>query len=77
MLSILKLQPCIMFKIGGELICLETSSSLAIDISSIESLKVELACLYYLQLPPEKRSEGRNMPLIYMLLFGFTANEIL
>ncbi|XP_021899947.1 protein TONSOKU [Carica papaya] len=31
--------------------------------SSMESLKVELACLYYLQLPPEKRSKGL-LPII-------------
>lgn len=47
-----------MFKIGKELIRVETSSSLAIYTSSIEDLKVEIACLYYLQLPVEKKSEG-------------------
>ena len=31
------------------------------DKISIESLKVELACLYYLQLPAEKRSKGRDL----------------
>lgn len=37
--------------------------------SSMESLKVELACLYYLQLPPEKRSKGRN------ILLNFRTNQ--
>ncbi|XP_015891011.3 protein TONSOKU [Ziziphus jujuba] len=63
------LKPCIIFKIGEELICAETSLSFAIDTSCIEALKVELACLYYLQLPVEKRSEGL-FPIIQLIKFG-------
>ncbi|KAL1144696.1 hypothetical protein V6Z11_A11G248900 [Gossypium hirsutum] len=49
---------CIEFKIDDNKINVAVSSFMAGDKISIESLKVELACLYYLQLPVEKRSKG-------------------
>jgi hypothetical protein len=38
-------------------------------------MKVELACLYYLQLPSEKRSEGKHSIEYYMLVI--TSYQIL
>ncbi|KAA3477919.1 protein TONSOKU-like isoform X1 [Gossypium australe] len=49
---------CMEFKIDDNKINVAVSSFMAGDKISIESLKVELACLYYLQLPVEKRSKG-------------------
>lgn len=52
---------CIICKIDKDLINVEAGSCRDGDKLSIESVKVELACLYYLQLPSEKRSEGRHL----------------
>ncbi|KAJ6677814.1 PROTEIN TONSOKU [Salix viminalis] len=49
---------CIVFRIDNDLIQVDAASYLAFDKLSIESMTVELACLYYLQLPTEKRSKG-------------------
>ncbi|KAF7840080.1 Protein TONSOKU [Senna tora] len=51
------------FKIENELIHIEATSFVADDQLDIESLKAEVACLYYLQLPRQKRSEGL-LPII-------------
>ncbi|KAF4351126.1 hypothetical protein F8388_017445 [Cannabis sativa] len=50
---------CVAVKVDTELIHVEAEKFVATDKLSIESLKVELACLYYLQLPVGKQSEGR------------------
>ncbi|KAL4020376.1 hypothetical protein IC575_019150 [Cucumis melo] len=47
---------CVTFKIDNELIHVDVA--LFSNMLSIESAKEELACMYYLQLPLEKRSEG-------------------
>lgn len=47
---------CVTFKVDNELIYVEVA--VFSDMISIESAKEELACMYYLQLPFEKRSEG-------------------
>ncbi|KAG6604274.1 Protein TONSOKU, partial [Cucurbita argyrosperma subsp. sororia] len=47
---------CVTFKIDNKLIHIEIASFG--DMLTIESAKEELACIYYLQLPFEKRSEG-------------------
>ncbi|XP_062147613.1 protein TONSOKU [Alnus glutinosa] len=57
---------CIVCKIDKDLINVEAGSSRDGDKLSIESVKVELACLYYLQLPSEKRSEGL-LPIIQQI----------
>ncbi|XVF17047.1 hypothetical protein REPUB_Repub10bG0083400 [Reevesia pubescens] len=57
------------FKIDDNMIHVEVSSFMAGDKISIESLKVELACLYYLQLPVEKRSKGL-LPIIQNMECG-------
>ncbi|XP_042971160.1 protein TONSOKU-like isoform X1 [Carya illinoinensis] len=54
---------CIICKIDKQLILVEASSCMDGDKLSIESIKVELACLYYLRLPIERRSEGL-LPII-------------
>ncbi|KAF2284389.1 hypothetical protein GH714_021374 [Hevea brasiliensis] len=56
---------CIMFRIDSVLIN-AGGSYLAVDELSIESLKVELACSYYLQLPTERRSKGL-LPIIQQM----------
>ncbi|TYG95255.1 hypothetical protein ES288_A11G253500v1 [Gossypium darwinii] len=60
---------CIEFKIDDNKINVAVSSFMAGDKISIESLKVELACLYYLQLPVEKRSKGL-LPIIQNMECG-------
>ncbi|OMO57086.1 Leucine-rich repeat, ribonuclease inhibitor subtype [Corchorus capsularis] len=57
------------FKIDNSMIHLKVSSFLAADKRSMESIKVELACLYYLQLPVEKRSKGL-LPIIQKMECG-------
>ncbi|KAK9272896.1 hypothetical protein L1049_003275 [Liquidambar formosana] len=59
----------ITFKIDNDLIHVETGSCVVGDSLSIESLKVEVACLYYLQLPIEKRSRGL-LPIIQHMKCG-------
>ncbi|KAJ0983759.1 hypothetical protein J5N97_002115 [Dioscorea zingiberensis] len=46
------------FKIGDEAIRLNVSSFIDGDTLDIESLKLEIACVYFLQLSEEKRSKG-------------------
>ncbi|XP_062096975.1 protein TONSOKU [Humulus lupulus] len=60
---------CITVKVDTELIHVEAGVFVATDKLSIESLKVELACLYYLQLPVEKQSEGL-LPIIQHIRWG-------
>ncbi|KAK7822727.1 protein tonsoku [Quercus suber] len=52
-----------------DLIHLESSLCMDGDYLSTEAMKVELACLYYLQLPSEKRSEGL-LPIIQQMKCG-------
>ncbi|GMY12399.1 protein TONSOKU isoform X1 [Fagus crenata] len=56
-------------KIDKDLMHLESSSCMDGDKLSTEAMKVELACLYYLQLPSEKRSEGL-LPIIQQMKCG-------
>ncbi|KAK3211640.1 hypothetical protein Dsin_016346 [Dipteronia sinensis] len=67
---------CMTFKIDDVLIHLEAGSCTTSDKLNIESLKVELACLYYLQLPTEKRSKGL-LPIIQHMKCGGRALESL
>ncbi|KAK8989807.1 hypothetical protein V6N11_064223 [Hibiscus sabdariffa] len=62
-------QGCIAFRIDDNMINVSMSSFVAGDKITIESLKVELACLYYLQLPAEKRSKGL-LPIIQNMEYG-------
>ncbi|KAF1867268.1 hypothetical protein Lal_00049697 [Lupinus albus] len=57
------LQQYITCRIGNDLFNIEESLCIAGDHLNIESLKAIAACLYYLQLPTEKRSEGL-LPII-------------
>ncbi|KAM6563543.1 hypothetical protein CsatB_023541 [Cannabis sativa] len=60
---------CVAVKVDTELIHVEAEKFVATDKLSIESLKVELACLYYLQLPVGKQSEGL-LPIIHHIRWG-------
>ncbi|CAL1386811.1 unnamed protein product [Linum trigynum] len=53
----------ITFNIANDMINFKAGSSLALSEFSIESLSIEVACLYYLQLPSEKRCKGL-LPII-------------
>ncbi|KAL5815786.1 hypothetical protein ACOSQ3_024164 [Xanthoceras sorbifolium] len=67
----------ITFKIDNDLIHLEhlePGSCITSDKLNIEPFKVELACLYYLQLPMEKRSKGL-LPIIQRMICGGRALE--
>ncbi|KAG6660769.1 hypothetical protein CIPAW_03G127600 [Carya illinoinensis] len=67
---------CIIFKIDKQLILVEASSCMDGDKLSIESIKVELACLYYLRLPIERRSEGL-LPIIRQIKSSGRVEEFL
>ncbi|KAF2947279.1 protein TONSOKU [Oryza sativa Japonica Group] len=51
------------FKIGELLVYLDANACTCEGAFSIECLKVEVACVYYLQIPDEKRSKGL-LPII-------------
>ncbi|KAF5751807.1 hypothetical protein HS088_TW02G00825 [Tripterygium wilfordii] len=59
----------ITFNIDNELINVQMGDKL-----SIGSMKIELACLYYLQLPAQKRSKGL-LPIIHHMEYGGIAIE--
>lgn len=59
----------IAFKVDDNVIHVDVGSNMIGDKISIEPLKIELACLYYLQLPVEKRSKGL-LPIIQLLRCG-------
>ncbi|KAL9462342.1 hypothetical protein AB3S75_000365 [Citrus x aurantiifolia] len=65
---------CVTFRIDDDLIHLEVHSCICDDKLDIESLKVELACLYYLQLPKEKISKGL-LPIIQHMKYGGSSLE--
>nr|GMC64406.1 protein TONSOKU [Ipomoea batatas] len=48
----------IIVKIGEDYIHIEQDSCIVGSDLSIEQMKIEVACMYYLQLPAEKRSKG-------------------
>ncbi|KAL9329739.1 hypothetical protein ACSQ67_004742 [Phaseolus vulgaris] len=56
-------QKCITCRIGNDLIHVEATLCTTGDQLNIDSLKAVVACLYYLQFLPEKRSEGL-LPII-------------
>ncbi|XP_052206092.1 protein TONSOKU isoform X2 [Diospyros lotus] len=57
------------FKLDGDFVHVELGSCMVGDKLSIEHVKVEVACLYYLQLPTEKRSRGL-LPIIGQMKLG-------
>lgn len=73
LLYILYLQKYIACQIGNDIIYVEAALCAAGDHFSIDSLKAAVACLYYLQFPTEKRSEGRQF-LVY--IFAVIINYI-
>lgn len=58
--SLYTVQQFVAFKIGDETIQLDVSSFIDGDALDVESLKVEIACVYFLQLSEEKRSKGTS-----------------
>ncbi|KAG5529146.1 hypothetical protein RHGRI_029727 [Rhododendron griersonianum] len=64
------------FKIDEDFIQVELSSCMVGDKLNIECMKVEVACLYYLQLPTEKRSRGL-LPIIQHMKCGGRALDTL
>lgn len=66
----------ITFKVDDSVIRVNVGSCIIGDKLSIEPLKIELACLYYLQLPLEKRSKGL-LPIIQLMKCGGRALESL
>ncbi|XP_042495456.1 protein TONSOKU [Macadamia integrifolia] len=59
----------IIFKIDGQMVHVDAHSWIEGNVPSIECLKVEVACLYYLQLPEEKRARGL-LPVIRHMKHG-------
>ncbi|CAK9178889.1 unnamed protein product [Ilex paraguariensis] len=66
----------IIFRIDEDFVHVEMHSCMVGDKLSIEHMKVEVACLYYLQLPAEKRSRGL-LPVIQHFTCGGRALESL
>ncbi|KAF8411665.1 hypothetical protein HHK36_004223 [Tetracentron sinense] len=64
------------FKIDDNLIYVDACSCMVGDKLSIECMKVEVACLYYLQLSEERRSRGL-LPIIQHMKCGGKALESL
>ncbi|XP_027916277.1 protein TONSOKU [Vigna unguiculata] len=56
-------QKCIACRIGNDIMHVEATLCTTGDQLNIDSLKAVVACLYYLQFPSEKRSEGL-LPII-------------
>ncbi|KAK4359818.1 hypothetical protein RND71_022047 [Anisodus tanguticus] len=48
----------ILFRIGNNVVHVKLDSGNAATSLSLEQMKIEVACLYYLQLPAEERSKG-------------------
>ena len=48
------------FKVNDDFVHLEPDFCMLGDELSMEQMKVGVACLYYLQLPSEKRAKGMN-----------------
>lgn len=67
------MQQYITCRIGNDLIHVDLALCTAGDQLNIDSLKAVVACLYYLQFPAEKRSEGRQF-LVYV--FSVTVNNV-
>ncbi|KAL5053290.1 hypothetical protein RYX36_033972 [Vicia faba] len=65
--------PC---RIGNDIIYVEAALCAAGDHFNIDSLKAAVACLYYLQFPTEKRSEGL-LPIIQHVKCGGRDIELL
>ncbi|XP_043698218.1 protein TONSOKU [Telopea speciosissima] len=59
----------IVFKIDGHMVHVDAHSWTEGNVPSIECLKVEVACLYYLQLPEKKRARGL-LPVIRHMKYG-------
>lgn len=52
------MQQHLAFRIGQHLVYLDLNACICEAAFNIESLKVEVACVYYLQIPDEKSSKG-------------------
>ncbi|GAB2254133.1 hypothetical protein Droror1_Dr00021942 [Drosera rotundifolia] len=61
-------ESCIRVKMGDALLCIEADSFVPADEPKNETMKAYAACLYYLQLPPERRSSGL-LPVIDYLQY--------
>ncbi|WCJ32134.1 tetratricopeptide repeat (TPR)-containing protein [Euphorbia peplus] len=59
---------CIGFRIDEVQIDIEGGSYFAVDETTMESMKVELACLYFLHLPADKRAKGL-LPIIHHIKY--------
>ncbi|KAJ4966104.1 hypothetical protein NE237_017953 [Protea cynaroides] len=59
----------IIFKIDGHMVRVDANSWMEDNMPTVECLKVEVACLYYLQLPEEKRARGL-LPVIRHMKYG-------
>ncbi|OVA01147.1 Leucine-rich repeat [Macleaya cordata] len=60
----------ILFRIDDKMIKVDTFSCIVGDKLSIDCMKAEVACLYYLQLSEEKRSRGSLLPVIGHMMYG-------
>nr|XP_016454753.1 PREDICTED: protein TONSOKU-like isoform X1 [Nicotiana tabacum] len=60
----------ILFRIGNNLVHVKWDSGNAGTLLNLEQMKVEVACLYYLQLPAEERSKGLVPVIQHMMHDG-------
>ena len=54
------------FRIGGHLVYLDGRACVHEGAFSIDSLKVEVACVYYLQISDEKRAKGLSSKFCFL-----------
>ena len=55
------------FRIGDHLVYLDGSACVHEGALDIEALKVEVACVYYLQISDEKRAKGLSFKFYFLV----------
>lgn len=76
LLYILNLQKYIACLIGNDIIYVEAALCAAGEHFNIDSLKAAVACLYYLQFPTEKRSEGmQSLVYVFAVIIDYFSIE--
>lgn len=58
------------FRIGGHLVYLDGRACVHEGAFSIDSLKVEVACVYYLQISDEKRAKGLSSKFFFLVNYN-------
>jgi hypothetical protein len=65
------------FRIGEHLVYLDNCASVHEGAFNVESLKVEVACIYYLQISDEKRAKGSFLSYTSISFYFFSLHSSL